>query len=122
MRLIDAEALKETIGKYEFNAPNEKYKQGGECVLNFYMPKIIDDAPTVDAAPVRHGKWINKWSDNYDGYCNKCSLCGEYDALSRDDYEFRGGKIRDNNSNYCPNCGAIMDGGISDGINERDNN
>lgn len=49
MRLIDADKLKETISKYEFNAPNERYKQGGECVLNFYMPKIIDDAPTIES-------------------------------------------------------------------------
>ena len=95
MRPIDADALKATISKYEFNAPNEMYKQGGECVLNFYMPKIIDGAPTIEAEPVRHGYWAIRpsgWSD-YDCVCSKCGESGT------PDYK------------YCHNCGARMDGG-----------
>lgn len=107
MRLIDADALKEIIGKYEFTAPNERYKQGGECVLNFYMPKIIDNAPTIDAEPVRCGKWI----EQDDGSYYTCSFCkNEWITLE--------GNPIDNNMKYCPQCGAKMDGGISYGIDE----
>lgn len=104
MRMIDADELKENISKYEFTAPNERYKQGGECVLNFYMPKIIDDAPTIDAEPVRHGKWEEISSVRKIGKCNipisKCVCCG-----------FSLCDILNNNGlyNYCPNCGAKMD-------------
>lgn len=47
----------------------------------------IDDMPTVDAVPVRHGKWIIE-----DGHVC-CSECGE---ISKE-------------YNWCPYCGARMD-------------
>ena len=60
--------------------------------------KKIDDAPGVDAEPVRHGKWIlNKHYGDYE-----CSACGEGD--------FRVWDFKEHNMNYCPNCGAKMDG------------
>lgn len=97
MRLIDADALKAIIAKYEFTAPNDKYKQGGECVLNFYMPKIIDDAPTIEAEPVKHGKWTKLDGDIT--YLYECSVCKD---------------TSDWHDNYCPNCGAKTDGGDHD--------
>ena len=57
----------------------------------------IDRQPTADVAPVRHGRWEEKM----DGFWKKkiliCSNCESRNALC---YEF----------NYCPNCGARMDG------------
>ena len=48
-------------------------------MLNFYMPKIIDDAPTIDAEPVGHGKWEEISSVRKIGKCNipisKCVCC-----------------------------------------------
>lgn len=101
MRRIDADALKETISKYEFTAPNEMYKHGGECVLNFYMPKIIDDAPTIEAEPVRHGKWecVN---DDENVYMTSC--CGGELLLES-------GTPLKHEMIFCPYCGARMDGG-----------
>ena len=65
--------------------------------------RAINDAPTVDAEPVRHGRWINcvnynKIDDaiNY-GY-TICSVC---EKLQQYGYKAK----------YCPNCGAKMDGG-----------
>lgn len=49
--------------------------------------------PSADVAPVRHGKWI----DITDSHIGTCSLCG--DRWSSVDM-----------MNYCPNCGARMDG------------
>ncbi|MDE6501266.1 MAG: hypothetical protein K2L10_04215 [Ruminococcus sp.] len=80
---------------------------------------LIQEAPTIDAVPVKHGKWKYKNDEDFD-YVPCCSICGEPDALSRNDYNYRGGKIRDNNSNYCPNCGAKMDGVKKISKNEAD--
>lgn len=53
----------------------------------------IAEAPTVDAAPVVHGEWIICC----DGYYPYCSVCKK---------EPKHGEM----TNYCPNCGAKMDG------------
>jgi len=44
---------------------------------------------TIEAEPVKHGRWI--WKDHY----LVCSECGE----------------ENDRKNYCPNCGARMGGG-----------
>lgn len=51
-------------------------------------------APAVDAAPVRHGRWKRIDSSVYKPAI--CSCCGASQFID---------------SNYCPNCGAKMDGG-----------
>lgn len=55
----------------------------------------IDQMPTVDAEPVRHGKWIDEtfkpWGLVHHPF--KCNLCGECAEYA---------------SPYCPNCGARM--------------
>lgn len=54
--------------------------------------KTIFDLPTIDAVPVVHGKWVLVNSSI------SCSVCGEPNM----------------EWNYCPNCGAKMDGGKDD--------
>ena len=57
----------------------------------------IENAPAVDAAPVVRGEWIELHEEN--GHeVGTCSHC-------------RHVRIVDN---YCPNCGALMDGGNDD--------
>lgn len=54
------------------------------------------DTTAVNAVPVRHGKWI--WNQHACGYYMNgyvCSLCKQGDW---------------HDANYCPNCGAKMDG------------
>lgn len=58
------------------------------------MPKGI----TADVAPVRHGRWVKS---NYHGFL----CCSECKDVYIDKTWLGGGKW-----NYCPNCGAIMDG------------
>lgn len=45
-----------------------------------------------DAVEVKHGEWIRQGAD-----CWRCSVCG----TMTDDY-----------GNFCPNCGASMDGEV----------
>ena len=86
MRLIDADAL---INYYAFDLDN-----------NFVVDvSDIRDMPTIEAEPVRHGRWI-PW-DGVEG-TYQCSVCGaDWDCLE--------GTPMDNEMYYCPNCGAIMD-------------
>lgn len=94
MRLIDAEKLLEELGKH-FN------KAGGKTIYHPSMELAMLDvkaAPTVDASPVVHGLW-EKTSKYMPIYC--CSVCKERNLFRNGDNVF---------SNYCPNCGAKMDG------------
>ena len=59
----------------------------------------IQNVPTADVAEVKHGYWFEVDSDvgwSIDG----CSICGEQHCF----YE------GENKANYCPHCGAKMDG------------
>ena len=67
----------------------------------------IEKLTSADVAPVVHAQWIEKyWTTEDDwGVFNHhtltCSACAE-------EYQWSRGK-----TNYCPNCGAKMDGTIS---------
>lgn len=60
--------------------------------------KIINQFPSADVAPVRHGHWIYH-PDNLFPHesTQECSLCHEEELITL------------HNENYCPNCGAKMD-------------
>lgn len=65
--------------------------------------KWISDIPTADVAPVVHGKWKEESPDYLDGdTIYICSVCGET-------WNLEAGTPKENNMNYCPNCGAKMD-------------
>lgn len=64
--------------------------------LNALMNKNRCIDGSVDAAPVVHGEWV------YDHWCEfKCLNCGHWS----DSKPYKG------RENYCPYCGAKMDGG-----------
>lgn len=68
----------------------------------------LEDFPATDVAPVRHGKWVHSRYENCSEQFEmvKCSCCGhEAYAIA---FYVRGG-------NYCPNCGAKMDGSRVEG-------
>lgn len=65
-----------------------------------HVDRVIE-APAADVAPVVHGKWLAE--DNiFDNSTWICSICHEPWVLID-------GTPKDNNMNYCPNCGAKMD-------------
>lgn len=103
MRLIDAdELLKFPIRADhcdEENA-NEHFINGVETVMEY-----AKNLPTVDAEPVRHGKWIIEhepftWMGYTQWHCSCCGFTCSY-----------GQEIR-SRTNFCPNCGARMDGEV----------
>lgn len=62
-----------------------------------------DDIPAADVAPVVHGEWVegaeNFTNGRYDAECNRCGTYISWNAGNSGDW------------NFCPNCGAKMDGG-----------
>ena len=61
--------------------------------------KEVEHMKTVDAEPVQHGRWETPFGS----YCTPhCTKCGWHIPYSED-------SVLDAR-NYCPNCGAKMDG------------
>lgn len=92
MRLIDADALREELDSILNWNTNNEYNMCSDTMV------VIDNAPTIEAEPVRHGRWIEKETSI------QCSNCGkEYNDEIRcmcygEDAEL----------NHCPKCGATM--------------
>lgn len=58
----------------------------------------IEATPTVDAEPVRHGRWIETYA--YGAWHYDCPFCNEgYATKEREKKPI----------NFCPDCGAKMD-------------
>lgn len=87
MRMIDAKKL-ETQTKELF--------QENPVVMGVLL-RWIRKQPTVDAVPIRRGLWID--ARDY----LKCPKCR---AMVKRDFTF----FDIGDWNYCPNCGAKMDG------------
>ena len=91
MRLIDADELfQKAIGIIKDKTGDKEFGILNEIVI----------AKTIEVKPVKHGKWIEKLSHIQEFECSVCSesLCFSYDICF---YKH----------NYCPFCGAKMDGG-----------
>ena len=92
-RLIGANALRKKIDLCDIDTFSDKLT----------ICEQIADAPTVEAVPVVHGRWVmtlyTTTSKSGRVIANKkfaCSVCGYGNGRKQ--------------SNYCPNCGAKMDG------------
>lgn len=98
MRLIDADALREKVVPYTLEKGCVIGRHSGiaDAIL-----ELIDNAPTIDAEPVRHGKWEEEDERSaYKDFLVSCSVCGAF-LDERKKEHFR----------YCYNCGAKMNGG-----------
>ena len=87
----------------------EKYIKASECEKYFYehlddvhiaaAMNAIDEMPAADVAPVRHGRWIEECEESL----YSCSACGtEWITIE--------GTPKENGMDFCPHCGAKMDG------------
>lgn len=98
MRLIDADNLKEDLNQKVLG--DCRYGEKIKSFLQWVIDRSIDNQPTIE--PVNHGEWINTYGDTpHDprdkNYWWHCSECGHSVSTS-----FK--------SNFCPHCGAKMDG------------
>lgn len=86
MRLIDADQFILTLMDAVLSSVDE------DTILD-----LVDSIPTVDAVPVVHGRWVTHYRSGTtvaEGYVSTC--CDMWNNRKSD---------------YCPNCGAKMDGG-----------
>lgn len=102
-RLIDANALLNRLPKVDLDHDERITKSGAVADMIY----LINNTPTIEAEPVRHGYWIGLEGDGYAGGFPvydvwECSSCKD---------EWNG----EETPCYCPNCGAKMDGGVEDG-------
>ena len=87
MRLIDADALMSIIIHRSYTV-TDYWNNRDRGMFLYGIEQAVNDQPTIDAEPVRHGKWtVTPIYIKYSG-------CGESFMLIP--------------QNYCPNCGAEM--------------
>ena len=74
------------------------------CLSEDDIADLIDDVPAANVAPVVHGRWELDHADAEDSSFDvvRCSTCG---------YKAYAISVHIRNGNYCPVCGAKMDGG-----------
>ena len=98
MRLIDADNLKKDLNvEFIFDSRDR-------CRVR----NLIDFQLTIDAEPVRRGRWVEGINDKasaklFDAWvCSECGAGNNY-AYS---WDITGYQLQDR---YCPNCGAKME-------------
>ena len=72
--------------------------------------KEVNPVRPADVAPVVHGRWICEWDTDLGITTVICSRCKDAREV-RGCYVSTGGEGMYDEDDYCPNCGAIMDGG-----------
>lgn len=89
-------ALRIWITGCVLNGDNESADRFRDCI------DILDSLDTADVAPVRHGRWLT-WEEQFPAHIpSKKSGLGVFCSTCH--------KHADNMYDYCPNCGAKMDG------------
>lgn len=84
MRLIDADRALEIVRDQGIAHPNAYH-------LTNYATLILREAPTIEAEPVKHGRWVQlPFNGTHIWRCSKCETLGSPQW------------------NYCPKCGAKM--------------
>ena len=90
-----AEYLEREAVVRELNKTYDNMNAMGAQFYGGFMNAVyrIKDFPAADVAPVRHGRWLCVDTDTEQFFlCNRCK--------KKEYWE----------SDYCPNCGAKMDG------------
>lgn len=97
MRLIDADALLNSMCCLD----GETQCDAEDCI-RYKERKYIEEAPTIDAEPVKHGRWIEH-GGGVVATCSNCNASYIKDVLqSLSPYA-------EHLTRFCPNCGEPMD-------------
>lgn len=99
VRLINANALMALVKK---NVP----------YIYHMLAPVVAITPTIDAEPVRHGRWVKCQGKSNIWYCSECGEKINY-KQNRRTYNIPKVPVWQKNKR-CRNCGAKMDGGKED--------
>ena len=86
-------------------------KKAGEYALDEFDYKGLtirqwaDKITSGEYQPVKHGRWIIDYAEGRKIYHAHCSECGKEPTKN-----IGGDYYIDKLSDFCPNCGAMMDG------------
>lgn len=113
VRLIDGNALVKTIESNHCKDCNNY--NGAMCRACGWMDAMdyIEDAPAIEAEPVKHGKWSECWSDQVRNVISViCSECGNASITCLPIIILDGDDLLKKiciQMPYCPKCGARME-------------
>ena len=117
---IEREALDKALTVAAANDKDKNRRTWAKAIC------VLHDLPAADVSPVRHGRWIEHEETPEDAYrhhkCSECNVNAPFDYKMREDWdEGMDGEwyslglvddgINEHLTDYCPNCGARMDGG-----------
>ena len=102
-RLIDADALNAAMYHEAFETDTDMQKWDSGCWIRYKMfERALKAAPTIEAAPVVHGHWVDKGIVAIEFIRERheyeCSRCGKAVHLLENEKPY-----------YCDNCGCKMD-------------
>jgi len=105
---IDREAFKKSVEERYCKPCKAEGKDHNGCWCRAcWVDDMLDEVDcfqTADVAPVVHGRWVR---DDDFFICAQCEAeMNKKNSLGVDNFK-----------NYCPNCGAKMDGGDDDATN-----
>jgi hypothetical protein len=86
--------LQNLVKEYNRNCESERSSGAFEAL---YKLRLL---PAADVVEVVHGEWIVRFDGRYSQRRTYCSICGNHSGIGGNKQE----------PNYCPNCGAKMDG------------
>lgn len=118
MRLVDADALQRAFDdahkdEPDFFCSNFLNDAGNPSTEWDCVDDILENAPTIDAQPVKHGKWV-KYPSIY-----RCSNCGNPKGMPKPYCELCGARMSDHFANAgkmveeheSENCSNFKQGG-----------
>ena len=91
---LSKETLQAKLNRKKAEPANKRYTEGWNDAI-LMVKSMIHSEKAADVAPVRHGRWL-PFHSTAAGDIQYCSACEIGCTLK---------------PNYCPNCGAKMDGG-----------
>lgn len=107
-------AVEKVIEAWNRRADNEYIERGAAlreakyaAVRGLDPVAFVEDVPVADVAPVVHARWLDAPWLYYGAKQYVCSRCRKDEYWKKRDLHYK--------EPYCPNCGAKMDGGNSDG-------
>lgn len=101
MRLKDVDAIMEALNIFKDKVNGNAHFLNGIKTAK----EIIDNAPTIEAEPVRRGQWVWLSSTSDRRPCEMRFWCSE---CHHETIVHTYG-LNEPWENFCPNCGAIMD-------------